>query len=479
MKDEYQVVIVGAGITGAGIFRDLALHGVHTLIIDKNDFSSQTSQSSSKMLHGGIRYLENLDFSLVYEALHEKNLWLKLTPHLVKDQSFHLPIYRDSLRPPWMMKSGLFLYDLLSGFKNQPHDMLTKSETLTRLPELNDNGLKACGVYHDAIVEDAKLTLENIFDVSSSDHADAENYHSLEELSCHKGYQQLIIKNEKTGKIHQVKAKEVVFATGPFTDNLLFKLKAFPWSNKLLPSKGSHLWIDAEALKIQHPIVMTPDDGRVIFVIPQRGAVLVGTTEKVIDKSSFNLLPSRSEIDYLLKNLNDYFPKAALTENSILSAFAGIRPLVMEDGESDRGKTARVHKVYQPQSHIQVILGGKYTTFRVMAQDIVRPIMRRLNIPYNNKKTLRPLKYRMTVPAFESKEISGEDIERILACERPVTFDDFMTRRVGIFGPKHLEDLEQLDDVLNEYGGFLKKNLSLVPDDLKTIRKSHLNSWTR
>ena len=148
-----------------------------------------------------------------------------------------------------MLKSGLFLYDLLSGFKNIPHDMLSSKEAEQRFPLLRTDGLKSCGVYHDAIVEDAKLTLENIFDVNHRPHATAKNYHSLVSLKCHQRYQELEIKNELNGKIDRVKAREVVFATGPFTDELLLKLGAFPWRRRLLPSQGSHLWIDQRALK--------------------------------------------------------------------------------------------------------------------------------------------------------------------------------------------------------------------------------------
>src|SRR5690554_4942044 len=132
----YDVVIIGGGIVGAGILRDAALHGLKTLLIDKKDFTSQTSQSSSKMLHGGIRYLETFDFALVWEALHEKNLWIKLAPHLCQEKAFLMPIYKDSLRPLWMLKVGLWLYDFLSSFQNTPHRMLNIEETLKLLPPL-------------------------------------------------------------------------------------------------------------------------------------------------------------------------------------------------------------------------------------------------------------------------------------------------------------------------------------------------------
>jgi glycerol-3-phosphate dehydrogenase len=158
-KADFKTVIVGGGIVGAGIFRDLVLNGVEALLLDAGDFSSQTSERSSKMLHGGIRYLENLDFPLIFEALHEKNLWLKLTPHLTREVPFYLPVYKDAKRPLWMIRIGLYLYDALSSFKNSPFSMKSKEETLKDIIGLNPEGLTGAGVYYDGIM-DAKITLE-------------------------------------------------------------------------------------------------------------------------------------------------------------------------------------------------------------------------------------------------------------------------------------------------------------------------------
>ena len=170
-----KVLIVGGGIVGAGVFRDLSLHGIDSIIIDKKDFSSQTSQSSSKMLHGGIRYLENFDFSLVWEALHEKNLWLKTAPHLCRDSSFYLPAFKESKRPLWMLKIGLFLYDFLSGFQNSPHEILNKEKTIKNRPLLNSKNLKGSGLYYDGLMDDIKITLEVIYDGLKSPNARAMN----------------------------------------------------------------------------------------------------------------------------------------------------------------------------------------------------------------------------------------------------------------------------------------------------------------
>ena len=164
IKKHYENVIIGGGIVGAGIFRDLCLHNQEAIIIDKNDFTSQTSQRSSKMLHGGIRYLENFDFKLIYEALHEKIYWTKLLPHLAYEVPFILPVYKESKHNKLMIKVALMLYDFLSGFNNSPHQMLSKDEVINKIEQIKQDGLLGAGLYYDSVMDDSKITLEVIYD---------------------------------------------------------------------------------------------------------------------------------------------------------------------------------------------------------------------------------------------------------------------------------------------------------------------------
>ncbi|MGZ3810020.1 MAG: FAD-dependent oxidoreductase, partial [Bacteriovorax sp.] len=275
----YKTVVIGGGIVGAGIFRDLALHGVETLLIEKKDFSSQTSQSSSKMLHGGIRYLENLDFALVFEALHEKNLWLKLTPHLAREVPFYLPVFKDAKRPLWMIRLGMFLYDFLSSFKNSPYKMQSASEVTKEIPILKTKGLSGAGIYYDGIMDDAKIALEVVYDALKEKGASALTYTEVLTVQKHGGKNIISCKNLLTGESFKILAEQVIYALGPFTDSFLKSIPMYHWKNVLLPSKGSHLWISKKDLPLAHPLVMTTKDNRVIFVIPHRDQVLVGTTE--------------------------------------------------------------------------------------------------------------------------------------------------------------------------------------------------------
>lgn len=422
-------LIIGGGIVGAGIFRDLSLQGIDCLLVDKKDFSSQTSQSSSKMLHGGIRYLENMDFGLVFEALHEKNLWLKIAPHLCYEMNFFMPVYKNSLRPRWMLKVGLFLYDLLSGFQNSPHKMISKSNTLTSIPGIKEEGLKGCGMYYDAIVDDLKLTLEVIYDGLKSSQSSALNYveYVSHEVICDNQIK-VKLKDNLTSYEREIFCKDLVFATGPFTDHILKNEYDIKWKDHILPSKGSHIWIKKERLPLTSAMVLTPNDGRVIFVIPQKNHVLVGTTEVPVEGEYFDIKPTQKELDYLIQNLNDYFPLSNFTSEDIVNSFAGIRPLVKENGDSNLGKTAREHKYFQVKPNIHIMIGGKYTTFRVMASDVAKVICSRQKKSYNDSLSLSPLRQKSVIDSFKDFELSDEILEKIIKNELVRKIDDVIRR---------------------------------------------------
>ena len=452
----YKTVVIGGGIVGAGIFRDLAIHGVKTLLIEKKDFSSQTSERSSKMLHGGIRYLENMDFALVFEALHEKNLWLKLTPHLAQEVPFYLPVYKDAKRPLWMIRIGMFLYDFLSSFKNTPFSIKSSKEVITEIPDIKTNGLSGAGVYYDGVMDDAKITLEVIYDGLVEDCAEALTY--TEVLDVTKMGDQNIIhcKNVLNESVFQVTCDQVVYALGPFTDRFLKSIPMYSWKNVLLPSKGSHLWIKASDLPLKHPIVMTTNDNRVIFVIPHGDQILVGTTEVEFNGDYFDVKASESEINYLLKALNDYFPKLNLNQSHILSTFAGIRPLVSE-GNNDLGKTSREHKIFQPMGNTYVIAGGKYTTFRVMGQDITRQICHKFGKSYNENLTKKSLRKKSIITPYGWSIPTRIELIKICEAEFPKTFEDLVIRRLSI-SSREIWNSRSPDQEFNKY--FLNSVLS-------------------
>ncbi len=453
--NQYEVVVVGGGINGCGLIRDLALNGVRTLLLEKGDFSSQTSQSSSKMLHGGIRYLETYDFGLVQEALEEKNLWLRLTPHLCFEREFYLPLYDYSKYAPWMLRCGLFLYDFLSHFRNKPHAMLDRRETLDRVPSLDPAGLLGAGKYYDGVVDDAKLSLECLYDALLEPCAEALSYHEITSaVRTADGYE-LTYASRLHGTSTTVRTKYLVFTTGPFTDELLPKL-GIPWRPRLLLSKGIHLWLREGTIKTSGSVVLTTKDNRVVFVIPQRNSIMVGTTETPVDQEMFNIRPVDAEIDYLLRTLAQYFPQANITRDSIISTFAGVRPLVREDESVDeRGKASRFHKIFRPDSRTYVLLGGKYTTFRKMTQEIAQEIVPRLGKRYLPNLTLGPLRQKSFMPTFGPKpQLDLDLVKKIISLEKVSTLEDLVKRRLSL-----LENVNELKDVMGIPLDLVKKAL--------------------
>jgi glycerol-3-phosphate dehydrogenase len=279
-------------------------------------------------------------------------------------------------------------------------------------------------------MDDAKLTLECIYDGLVSTHSYACNHVSLQgALKTDSGYQ-LHLKDELTKEERVISCRQLIFTTGPFTDILLKKLNLFPWKPKLALSRGSHLWVANEMLQAKGPMVLTPNDGRVIFVIPQRDKTLVGTTE-VPGTADYNQSPSQEEVTYLLNNLKDFFPKADISEKYITGRFAGVRPLVMDNPDANLGKVARNHRVYQPQENVFILLGGKYTTFRVMARDVVEPLMHKLKLPYRSELSLRPLRRKSHITPWQDFELNQDLLTKVMEDEFPKTVEDLMYRRIG------------------------------------------------
>ena len=435
--NHFSHIVIGGGIVGAGVFRDLSLHQESVLLLDKGDFNSQTSQSSSKMLHGGIRYLENMDVFLVKEALFEKNHWLEVAPHLAREERFYLPIYKESKYPLWMLRAGLQLYDLLSGFKNTAHQVINKKETLKQIPGIKEQGLKGAGIYSDGVVDDSKLGLECIYDGLNNSTSQALNYHEV--TAIHKKEHYCIEARDCiTNEQKSFTCDHVIVSVGPFTDRFMQQMH-IEWDPVMLLSKGSHLWLKKDKLSLDHPMVLQTKDERIIFVIPQRDAILVGTTEVELSENEeiFNIKASNEEIEYLLDNVNEYFPKAMINQDDILSTFCGVRPLVKSGNSSS--KTSRKHKIYNPLENFLVICGGKYTTFRVMAQEVTKMAMKNLNKDYDPSLGLKPLKTTSIIKSLE-ENLDDQVLTDIIAKEKVRTIEDLIKRRLSVISEKQLSD---------------------------------------
>lgn len=447
-KTHFKIAIIGGGIVGSGLFRDHALHGVESVIIEQADFNSQTSAGSSKMLHGGIRYLENLDFALVFEALFEKNLWLKKAPHVAKEIPFFMPVYKNSKWPLILVRMGLFLYDALSLFKNSPHKSFNKNKTVELLKGLKTEGLRGSGMYFDGVVDDHKLGLDCIYDALEVNKSSlALNYTKLIKFEKKDDIFHLSLEDTLTKDKFELTCNHIQFALGPFTD-IAMKELGVEWTPVILPSKGSHLWLKEDALKIDKAMVLQTDDGRVIFVIPQRGAILVGTTEIPIKdyEPILDIKTTEEEIDYMLKELKNYFPDENVTRSEILSTFCAVRPLVKTGASS--GKVSRNHKIYKLEDHVYIIAGGKYTTFRRMAQDLNKKTFKELGLNYNKKLSLSDFKVTSVIKDPITNDIDQKAIDTIMKKEMVRTKEDLVMRRLSLTTENTLDDSEK--ELLNK-----------------------------
>ncbi|PIU00459.1 MAG: glycerol-3-phosphate dehydrogenase/oxidase [Bdellovibrionales bacterium CG10_big_fil_rev_8_21_14_0_10_45_34] len=368
----YDLVVVGGGITGAGVARDAASRGMKVLVVEANDFASGTSSRSSKLIHGGIRYLENLEFGLVFEALAERALLFKMAPHCVHPLRFLLPIYQNSRVGMTKMGMGMWLYDLLALFEvPELHERLDWDETLDRSPQLRSMGLMGSYVYSDAYMDDDRLVIETLRSAVQMG-ADAISFVKASDAKWSGDIlDSLELVDELTKKRYRVFAKHFVSAVGPWTDIFGHSVKP-RWKKQLRPSKGIHLTLRKERFPLECAVVMAVDkEKRIIFAIPRHEMVIIGTTDTDFSSDPASVVTQKEDVEYLLRVVGEYFPLAKLTAQDVIASYAGVRPLVADEAETE-SKTSREHKIWSEGKNLTFVAGGKYTTYRRMAEDIVK-----------------------------------------------------------------------------------------------------------
>jgi glycerol-3-phosphate dehydrogenase len=368
--EPWDMLVVGGGATGIGIAVDAASRGYDLLLVEQSDFGKGTSSRSTKLVHGGVRYLQQGNISLVMEALKERGILRENAPHLVHDLAFVVPNY-DWWEAPFY-GIGLKVYDLLAGrYGFGPSRVLSNEETLKRIPTLKTEGLRGGVVYYDGQFDDARLLI-NLVRTAAGQGAALLNYARVVALTRDgAGFLNgAVFEDLETGTEHEVKARVVINATGPFADNL--RRMDDPAAPALIsPSQGIHLVFDQSFLP-GNSAIMVPHtkDGRVMFAIPYLGATLVGTTDTPITESSLEPRALPGEIAFILETPGAYLQKAPVRED-ILSVFAGIRPLVGAGGDKSTAALSRDHTVLISDSGLLTIAGGKWTTYRQMAEDMV------------------------------------------------------------------------------------------------------------
>jgi glycerol-3-phosphate dehydrogenase len=426
LEGPFDLAIVGGGINGVGIARDAALRGKTVVLLEKGDIASGTSSRSSKMVHGGIRYLEQLRLGLVRESLRERGILLGLAPHLVRPQSFILPFYEGARRSPRAIRVGLFLYDALSlGRRLGKSRSLSPVEVLERVPGLGPDGLLGGGVYHDGVMDDARLALVNALgalEAAGARPGDVVVRNHAEVLSLRPGSPAtVIVRDRVSGEESSVLAHHVVRAVGPWTD-----------PEHLVPSKGIHLVLPA--LPATDGLLFThARDGRVFFVIPWLGRTIVGTTETPFRGSPDALRAEPEEMRYLLDEVRRLFPGIGIGPGDVLATYAGVRPLARGRGllgGGSPGGVSRKHRIIMDGEGALTLCGGKYTTYRAVAREVLDRLF-----PGSGSSTHRvPLPGGEGGPWEEYRKGAGLEVVRYGEGEVERLFHRYGTRLVEVLG---------------------------------------------
>ena len=384
------MLVIGGGITGCGIARAAALRGWSVALVEQDDFASGTSSRSSRLVHGGVRYLEHGQLRLVFESSAERRQLLRMAPHLVRPLAFTWPVYRGSRIPRWKLAAGLALYDALALFRNVGrHSRLSRAGVLAREPKLRRDQLRGGAGYFDASTDDARLTLANALDAAAAG-ACVVNHAAVRDLLVKSGrVRGARVEDALGGGSVDVDARAVVNATGPWSDDL--RRLDGEQASDVRGSKGVHIAVSRDRIgNVGALTLLSPTDGRVLFILPAGAQAIVGTTDTYTSASPAEVRATESDVRYLLDSANHYFPDARLTPQDVISAWAGIRPLVASAATAP-GDVSREHAVSVSQRGLVSITGGKLTTYRVMADDVLDVVARDLHRERRRGADERPL----------------------------------------------------------------------------------------
>ncbi len=385
--DTWDIIIIGGGATGMGIALDATTRGLKTLLVEKGDLANGTSSRSTKLVHGGVRYLKQFHFKLVFEAIKERKIILKNAPHLSSALPFIIPIY--SYFNMLYYGIGLFLYEMLAGWESNigRTTLLSRKSTINNLPFIKTKNLKGGILYYDAQFNDSQLCIDIAATATNND-ATIINYFECADF---------IKSNEKvigiqgvdrlSQKKYTIKGKNIINATGVFSDTIL-QMDDPQKSSIIKPSKGVHLVFNDPGKTLTKYALMSPikQDDRVIFVIPWMGKLLVGTTDTPIEKITTEPAASMEDVAYLL-NLYNSLSENKIDKNSVVSMFAGLRPLIKLSDEDATALISREHSILTSASGIITIAGGKWTTYRKMAEDVMELVIANQKLPNSKCKT--------------------------------------------------------------------------------------------
>ncbi len=404
LSGRFDLAIIGGGIIGAGIARDASLRGLSVALIDKQDFGGGTTAGSTRLIHGGLRYLEMLDFRLVRMDLRERETLLRIAPHLVKPLEFLVPFYDRSLFYRTKLKIGMLLYDALSYDRSLPgHRFLDARTALAEEPGLEPRGLQGAAAYHDAQVDSPeRLALENILEAREHGAVTANYAEALTLLTDGDRVTGLRVRDTLTGAESELHARLVINAAGPWLDPLAARLEG-PGPARIRTTKGVHL---ACAPVNRRAVVLFARDERLFFVIPWQGYSWIGTTDTDYDGDPAQAGADADDVEYLVRSTAEFFP--ALPTTQVHWTCAGVRALVRKPGSES--SVSRLHRIEMDRPGLLSVLGGKITGYRAIAEEVTDRVCRELGHQQQSETTHRPL------PGARRRIEADTHLERIYGC---------------------------------------------------------------
>jgi glycerol-3-phosphate dehydrogenase len=451
-SESFDLLVIGGGITGCGIALDAALRGMKVALVEKSDFASGTSSRSTKLIHGGLRYLKQMEFKLVRDVGTERAIVYKNARHVVIPEKMLLPIVKNGSLGKGPTSLALWVYDYLAGVKkDELRKMLSREQTLKEEPLLNKEKVIGGGIYYEYRTDDSRLVIE-LAKSAVTHGALCMNYAEVKELIYNDGKMVCGAKIADTisGKSFDIKASKIVNAAGPFVD-LIRKTDQSLFGKRLQLTKGVHIVFPFEKLPLQRAAYFDVSDGRMIFAIPRDGITYVGTTDTVYNQDIDHPKPTFQDAEYLIKAVNEMFPSVKLGIHDVISSWAGLRPLIYEDGKSP-SELSRKDEIIVSTSGLISIAGGKLTGYRLMAKKITDLVAKDLLAEAKNFPASTTHTFQLSGGEFRSDEDLQDFLAGIVAdVAHSYLPNYFLHRWVFRYGRNTTQIIEHADSVKNRY----------------------------
>lgn len=447
--ESFDLLIIGGGITGAGIALDATQRGLKVCLIEKKDYAFGTSSRSTKLIHGGLRYLKQMEFKIVHEVGTERSIVYHNALNLVRPEKMILPIVKEGSLSKMLTSIALWVYDFLGGVqKDERKKMLNKQEVLAIEPSLKKDDLLSGGLYYEYRTDDARLCMSNIL---TAIQLGAQCYNYKEAISFlyddHKKIIGVEAQNNLDQSIHKIEAKVVVNAAGPWVDELRKKDHSLK-GKKLQLTKGVHLVVPYHKLPIKHSLYFDTDDKRMIFCIPRQNITYIGTTDTIYNESIDNPTTSLKDVNYLLKQVNNRFENLLLMKEDIISSWSGLRPLIYEEGKS-ASELSRKDEIFESESGLISMAGGKLTGYRLMAEHLVNKVMSKLELSPKACATRHTV---LLGSEFKDENELNNYIEQQWGASKQITIPtDIITNWVYKYGRQTEVIVEKAYDIYRTY----------------------------